>query len=294
MTSEPSAPLLHAQATGEVRAAATFDLTTMRDPGGHTLEVHQGVPVHTVDGRGALATGALCLVADHSLGGAAMSRISADERMVTSHMHLEIVAEPTPNMRSFCATADEVHLAPGSAFIRGRISADDGTLVALTSARFALFDASRAQGGNVAPLATAPASSVVADLGGWTRSPVDDLLGLSLVRLHPAGGIDVAFRATPELSNERSGLHGGVGALMAERAADLVLRLGDDQSPVPFRPVELRVAFLRPIAADGNTVGGTAEVTFRGATTAATTSRVYRPDGKVSVQLDAVHVRATR
>ncbi|MEY4230924.1 MAG: hypothetical protein RLZZ362_1773, partial [Actinomycetota bacterium] len=34
MTSEPSAPLLHAQATGEVRAAATFDLTTMRDPSG--------------------------------------------------------------------------------------------------------------------------------------------------------------------------------------------------------------------------------------------------------------------
>ena len=85
----------------------------------------------------------------------------------------------------------EVHLAPGSAFIRGRISADDGTLVALTSARFALFDASRAQGGNVAPLATAPASPVVAELGGWDSSPADDLLGLSLVRLHPAGGIDV-------------------------------------------------------------------------------------------------------
>ena len=104
----------------------------------------------------------------------------------------------------------------------------------------------------------------------------------------------MAFVATSELGNERAGLHGGVGALMAERAADLALRLGDDRSPVPFRPVELRIAFLRPIAADGGSVAGAAEVTFRGATTAATTARVYRPDGKVSVQLDAVHVRATR
>ncbi|MEX1105305.1 MAG: PaaI family thioesterase, partial [Ilumatobacteraceae bacterium] len=168
MTPEPRSPLLHAQATGEVRAAATFQLDTLRDVDGHTLEVCQGVPAHAVDDRDALATGALCLLADHSLGGAAMSRIHADERMVTSHMHLEIVTEPTPGMRSFRGTADEVHLAPGSAFIRGRITAADGTLVALTSARFALFDASRAQGGNVAPLAHAPAAPpMAAELGGW-------------------------------------------------------------------------------------------------------------------------------
>ena len=81
---------------------------------------------------------------------------------------------------------------------------------------------------------------------------------------------------------------------MGERAADLAWRVGDDTNPVPCRPVELRVAFLRPIAADGGSVTGGAEVTFRGATTATTTTRVHRPDGKVSVQLDAVHVRATR
>lgn len=285
---------MHAQATGVVPAAATFLLTTVRDAAGHTLEVHQGVPAYTVDHRGALSIGALCLLVDHSLGGAAMSRIHADERMVTSHMHLEIVAEPTPEMRSFRGTADEVHLAPGSAFIRGRVTADDGTLVALSSSRFALFDSSRAQGGNVAPVApsmvavAAPSMSAATDL-----APVDELLGLSLVARR-TNGVDVSFLATPELGNERSGLHGGVGALMAERAAHLALRLGDDTSPVPFRPVEMRIAFLRPIAADGGSVAGTAEVTFRGATTATTTTRIHRPDGKVSVQLDAVHVRATR
>ena len=52
----------------------------------------------------------------------------------------------------------------------------------------------------------------------------------------------------------------------------------------------MRVLFVRPIAASGTDIAVEAEVGFLGRTTATTTARIYRPDGKLAVQVDAVHI----
>ena len=73
---------------------------------------------------------------------------------------------------------------------------------------------------------------------------------------------------------------------MGERATNVALR----SVGVALRPVELRIVFLRPLPALGQRVRAEAEITFLGRTTAATTARVYRAEGKVAVQVDAVHL----
>ena len=71
---------------------------------------------------------------------------------------------------------------------------------------------------------------------------------------------------------------------MGERAAALVLK-----GQAAFRPVELRIVFLRPVPAVGQRVRADAEIIFRVRTTATTSARLYCADSKVAVQVDAVH-----
>ena len=96
------------------------------------------------------------------------------------------------------------------------------------------------------------------------------------------------MRAGKHLSNERDGVHGGVGGVMGDRAAELAIRTLTG-GPHRYRPVEIRVLFVRPIAASGALLPVDAEVGFLGRTTATTTARIYRPDGKLAIQIDQVH-----
>ena len=260
-----------------------FGVTAAADPDGCTVELV--VPPTARDGDGALPTGALAVLADHALGRRLSEVLEPDERMVTSHMHLEIVRPPQPGVDRYVGEAQEVHRVPGSGFSRGSIRDANGALVALISARFALIPAGDMQGGAVLDqrAASIDPSEATPPTQPWSGVPVHQLLGTRM-RRESEGQVEVDFLAAPELANERSGLHGGVGALMGERAAALAL-----QGRAAFRPVELRIVFLRPVPAVGQRVRADAEIIFLGRTTATTSARLYRADGKVAVQVDAVH-----
>ncbi len=256
----------------------------------------QGVPNEVLDEYGALPAGALSLLADHALGGGIMQVLDPDLRMVTSHLHLEFVRQPKPGATRFLGHSDMVELVAGSAFSRGRITTAHGELVSLVSGRFVVLDAQRVEAGEVTSLpisatnGSAPLTNEEATWPNeWTTSPVHQLLGTQRVHLQNGpNNVRLTMTARADLANERGGLHGGSGALMGERAGELALRdaAGDRHQ---FRPVELRIVFLRPVPANGAALVCEAEVSFLGRTTAATTARLLRSDGKLAVQVDAVY-----
>ena len=145
--------------------------------------------------------GALVVLADHALGHRLSDSLAPDERMVTSHMHIELVRPPQPRVNHFVGESQEVHRVPGSGFSRGHIRNPAGELVALISARFALFPAEDTQGGAVhdftpqaddLPEAPGPTS-------GLAIAPIHRLLGTRL-RTESRGRVEVDFVAAPELA----------------------------------------------------------------------------------------------
>ena len=110
----------HAQADADVPVARVFEVSSA--PSGDDPIVTQGVPSRVLDANGALPPGALCVLADHALGRGLSRVLDHDQRMVTSHMHLEFVRPPWPGITQLVGWSDEIHTTPGSGFARGRIA----------------------------------------------------------------------------------------------------------------------------------------------------------------------------
>ena len=254
-----------------------------------TLSVVQTCPPEIVDDDGVLPPGVMCLLLDHVIGSSISTKLDHHQRMVTSHMHLEYLRPFTADMGNVIGRIGEMSFVPGSAFCTGTASLESGELVSRFSARFAIFSGGEQGGGVVSdevppPLPTAP--PVPHD---WTASPIHQVLGTQVLSTEPTR-VRLTFRAGEQLANERFGVHGGVGGVMGERACELAIRNAAGAGH-GYRPVELRVLFVRPIAASGTDLAVDAEVGFLGRTTATTTARIYRPDGKLAVQVDGVFTR---
>mgnify|MGYP006274669175 CR=1 FL=1 len=250
--------------------------------------VQRCVP-QVLDDNGALPSGALCLLIDHTVGSTISTHLEHHERMVTSHMHIEFLHPLRPGLEALVGQCTALDLVPGSAFASGTASTPGGLLIARFSARFALFSSGE-QGGGVVNDAVPVEQPLSAPAPHeWTTSPVHQILGTEVLQVAD-GRVRLTMRATRELSNERDGVHGGAGGVMGDRAGELALRTlaGPNHT---YRPAETRVLFVRPIAASGAAINVDAEVTFFGRTTATTTARVWRPDGKLAIQVDAVHLQ---
>lgn len=279
----------HPQRSGaEVPAAKTFGVGEARPrPGG--VEVTVARRPLAVDAAGALPTGVLGLGVDHALAGAIAQVIDEDEVMITSHMHLELVRPITPDIDAVVAHGEVVEKGDGQAFTRGSVRSSDGRLLALMTARFAMLPLSASAGGYVRsddPTTTAASIGESIDEVEGGGAPVLRLLQMRVVRSSP-GRVSTRFRAHEGLANERQGVHGGVGVLVAERALDeLVRTVGAGSS---FRPVELRAVFLRPIAADGADLACDAEVGYAGRSVVTARATVFTPGGKEAVVVDAIH-----
>ena len=110
--------------------------------------------------------------------------------------------------------------------------------------RFAVLELGSSQGGMVADVEPVLRDGgTLADAHPWTTAPVDVLLG-TRIRREASGRVELEFRAAPALANERAGLHGGIGALMGERAAEIARRSASPDGH-RFVPVELRIVFLQ-------------------------------------------------
>lgn len=254
------------------------------------LVVQQCVP-SVLDEDGVLPAGALCLLIDHTVGSSISEHLADHERMVTSHMHVELVRPLTADLTSLVGRCTALDVVTGSAFATGTASTPDGRLVARFSSRFALFSAGEQGGGVVSETTPAAAPPAPPTPHGWTDSPIHRLLGTEVGDVED-GRLRMSMRASRSLSNERDGVHGGAGGVMGERASELALRAATGKEH-GYQPVELRVLFIRPIAASGAAIDVDATVTFLGRTTATTTSRVWRPDNKLAIQVDGVWVRRT-
>lgn len=261
-------------------------------PDSETGIVAQQLLPDLVDHEGRIPVGVLFVLADHALGSGGASFLARDEWMVTSHLHLEALRRIPAGAPRVLGRNTDTQVVDGSAFCTAELGTPGGDLIARTSGRFAIVKFGNRAAARVAePQLDDEESSDPLDPGvhpDWTTSPVHRLLAMRVLSSDQRQ-TRVAFGAGGHLANDRSGIHGGVGALIAERAAELAVRAALGASS-GFRPVELRVLFLRPVAATGAELVVDTEVGFVGRTTVATSSRLFRSDGKVALQLDAVHL----
>ena len=116
----------------------------------------------------------------------------------------------------------------------------------------------------------APAEALSAQRVGLVEEPpAEHLLDL----LQTPGGPAFSLHARDALSNALGTLHGGIGALACQLAAEASLAPG-------LRPLSAAFAYLRPTPRDGSVeVTGTA--VRQGRRTAAATASVVGPDGRL-------------
>ncbi|MFI5040890.1 MAG: hotdog fold thioesterase [Acidimicrobiales bacterium] len=244
------------------------------------------VPEVLLDQDGVLATGALAILADTALGTAVVSTLPDEMGMVTSHLHLELLRPVPPGTITLRATGEQRGIQGRFGIGGGDITTADGVPLALATIGAVLLPRRRSAG---QPLDPHPAVSIagrrhrlIAD------APVHDLLGTRVRRADP-GGARLLIPAARRLANSAGGVHGGVGVLLGERALDVALRAAVDDER-SLRPVELRAAFLRPIAADGGLIECRATVMHLGRRLAAVRGEVRDHEGRPAVLVDATYV----
>jgi uncharacterized protein (TIGR00369 family) len=283
-------PRAHPQHNAETAADSTFGLVRTTSPTGRPIVVQPCVDALT-DRDGALVPGALGVLIDSSLGNAVVDLLPPHDRIVTSHMHIELLSHFTTALATVTGEGFTVHVDPASAFGRVEMRGPDGAFVATATGRFAVLASTSQGGGNVgavdAPPPTIAARGPVHPL--VEGAAVHDLLDTRIVAVGE-GELRMAAVAGRHLANERFGLHGGIGVLIGERANELVLRsvLSDG---IVMRPTELRIVFVRPVPAVGQLVECRAEVINLGRTVAVTRAELLTADGRLAVVVDGVHTR---
>lgn len=291
----PSETPGHHQARVKIPAARTFGISGVFDKCRGVFAMAQEAPPSVVDGSGSVTPASLALLADHTIGSAVILRLGEAEHMVTGHIHFVFLSPIPPGVRRFRGSTEDVHLTPRGAFGRGSIATSNGDIVALISSRFAIISRDRGRLGSEtstrqsvveSDLLVAPDTAMPVDLA---PSPLDTLLGTRLVA-HDQGQVRVRFQATNNLANDRGGLHGGVAAVMADRAATLTFPTPSSSDP-SFSHTEMRVVFLRPLPTEGTAIEVDAAITHLGNSTATTTALVRDPNGRLAVQVDSFYTR---
>lgn len=127
-----------------------------------------------------------------------------------------------------------------------------------------------------------PAEGLSAERVGLVQEvPAADLLGL--LQVDPGPSFTLVARNA--LSNALGSLHGGIGALASQLAAEAALA-------GTVRPLTTTFAFLRPTPRDA-TVTVTGSAVRQGRRTASATSNVAGPDGRLVLQCSLVAATTT-
>ena len=246
------------------------------------------LPDALLDRNGAVPVGALCMLADHTLGAWVTPAVEPKGlRLTTNFIQIDAIRTGKPTPAGIVGQAVAPEIGDEDAFATATASTPGGELLARMSGRFVLVridDESKIQRPHApsSPVTDQPQTSAFAD-------PVDRQLGLEIIdSSRQRSEIDVTCRQ--DFENNAGGLHGGVSGLLGERSCSLALEAATGGESV-FRVVSLRVAYIRPIAVDDKTIRMRAEVLHCGRTQAATESRIFRADGKLAVQVSALHSR---
>jgi len=200
-------------------------------------------------------TGAVsCLLADFGLTTSVVSTLPDLRGVTTISMTVDHLG-PAPVQGDLHAECEaSPYAGDGPAYAAGVLRDDDGREVARVSGW----------------LLPTPAAGLSADRVGLVREqPAGDLL--ELLRIGP--GPEFELVARDALSNAIGSLHGGIGALASQLAAETALGEG-------VRPLTSTFAYLRPTPRDGCvTVRGS--VVRRGRRTGAAAADLVDPDGRL-------------
>jgi uncharacterized protein (TIGR00369 family) len=269
------------------RGPAGRDRVTSLAPGASALG-HDDLP----------AAGLAFLLADVVVGSGVMAVVRQGEVLVTTNLHIELHERPFASAPVQVGIPGEAFRYHGGGTATG-VFREEGRTVATAVGRFAVLDVTNRAAGSIGedrPPMTDPAAMPPYDAAAWQQPspgehplvarPVHRALGARLDELG-TDHVRVSYVAAPHLANERHGLHGGSGALMGERTAEVLLR-ALAPAGVELRPVSLSATYLRPIAADGAEVVCEARALHVGRGLASVRSTVFTPAGRPSVVVDVV------
>jgi uncharacterized protein (TIGR00369 family) len=236
------------------------------------------VPPWMLDGRGRPTLGAAALVADSTIGWAISSVMPAGMAMVTAHLRIELIrafrsGEATVRSRATAKFADADVGFGGSRLIDGT----DEEIGAATVRAAPVPVRGRERAGT-------PLDSDVGP-GAVAATTEEALEEHSAVRGDGTGALSV--RCQSHLANSALGVHGGVIALMAERAVRLAV--GSVADPDELRPLDLDVVYLRRLEADGSIVRAHAEVLHRTRRFVTVGATVDTPAGAPAAQVRAAY-----
>jgi acyl-coenzyme A thioesterase PaaI-like protein len=234
------------------------------------------VPPWMLDGDGRPTLGAAALVADSAIGWAVSSMMPAGMAMVTAQLRIELTrafrpGEATVRSRSTGKFAD-ADVGFGSSDL---LDGDDEIIGAGSLRAAPVHVRGREQAG-------APLDADVGP-GAVAATTAEALEEHGAVSGDGTGALSV--RCQPHLSNSSGGVHGGVIALMAERAVRLAVASVAD--PDALRPLDLDIVYLRRLAADGSIVRAHAGVLLRSRRFVTVMATVDTPEGAPAAQARA-------
>jgi uncharacterized protein (TIGR00369 family) len=223
----------------------------------------------TADGRPTL--GAVALVADSTLGWAISSVMPQGMAMITAQLRVELT-------RAF---------TPGEATVRSRATAS------FADADVGYGSSSLLDGDDVVigagTVRAAPVKVRGRELEG---APLDADVGPSVGATTAQEALDereatsgdgtgaLSMRCQPHLANSALGVHGGVIALMAERAVRLAVASVAEVDAL--RPLDFDIVYLRRLAADGSIVRAHAEIISRTRRFVTVSATVDTPSGEAA------------
>lgn len=255
-------------------------------------------------GAGVFPAGVLAFVADGPVGGAVLTSAPAYHAVITTHLSIDFVRPATIRSGSIIGRGRLIHstATQGLAEVsiedaRGRILAHGTSrcmIVKVDPTRLPPAVESPPDDGTPDPYLRpvsgevldqtffneTPGSALVASVrsGRW-RSPSRRFFGLEAVEADEDLAT-VTMPASRWLSTSSGNIYGGSIAFLADSAANLAVA-----SKLPpataFAPIDLKVNFLRPVAASDGKLSARSTVVHRGRSLAVTACEIRGPDAKV-------------
>ena len=266
------------QATVVCPSDVLFGLTRESTADGNRRNMLRPGPVSHGD-DGLPAPGVLFLLADAVVGGPCVRVVAPTEVIVTSSLHLELYSRPFDGHHTVAGVGGLATRYHGGTISASTMMSGDVPVAAVSGRFVALPNDTRAAGA-IGDLEPNPVPFDFTQFSG----PVLDTLGARVID-GDATRLTMSFLARPEVANERLGLHGGVAALMGERACYRMLQAAAAPG-YELRVATMNAAYFRPIPADGGELRCVATVQHAGRQLVAVQATLYTQAGKPAVVVD--------
>ena len=238
------AAALHERAVRPVHAH--FGVRAVSAGVGH-VELAQAMGPYCLDRHGRLSPGAFLVGADGALCAAVASRLPDQLSVVSLTLHMEFIRLQPAASEDFLIRGRVAHLGNQSGFAHGEILSGTGEMIAFLSTHCAFIP-------NHAAAPTGPGFPIDPSLGSLTAHGDDDLGPLSVragARLVEGndGEVRLVASPTPEMSNIRGDVQGGVLGMLAEQAVTACL-IRSTPAVAGADAMELSVTYVRPLRSE--------------------------------------------